>query len=361
MVPLSSTARAKWARSCKTTCQKPRGLLKLSTMSQVAQIHEFEVTLEEAGARLDKFLPARLPQVSRARFQALIEAGQIRSGATALTIAKHKVKAGEIIVVNMPEAQAAAPEGVAIALDVLFEDEHLIVINKPAGLVVHPAAGNWTGTLVNALIAHCGESLSGVGGVKRPGIVHRLDKDTSGVMVVAKNDAAHQGLSEQFASHGLDGRLQRAYRALVWGRPERPRGTVNAPLARHSTNRLKMAVTRSGKQAVTHWEALETLACVGDPTLIDCFLETGRTHQIRVHMAHIGHPLLGDATYGKGFAATSRKLSPHQQEALAQFGRQALHAWLLGFEHPATGQPMEFEAPLPQDFETLLAKLNRTL
>jgi 23S rRNA pseudouridine1911/1915/1917 synthase len=327
-------------------------------MIATAQIHELEVTPEEAGSRLDKFLPARLPDISRARFQALIEAGQILSGTAPVTLAKHKVKAGERIIVNMPEAEAAAPEGEAIPLDVLFEDEHLIVINKPAGLVVHPAAGNWTGTLVNALIAHCGESLSGIGGIKRPGIVHRLDKDTTGVMVVAKTDAAHQGLSEQFASHGLDGRLQRAYRALVWGKPERLRGTVNAPLARHSTNRLKMAVTQSGKPAVTHWEALETLACAGDPTLIDCFLETGRTHQIRVHMAHIGHPLLGDATYGKGFAATGRKLSARQQEALALFGRQALHAWLLGFEHPATMKPMEFEAPMPDDFEALLAALS---
>ena len=328
-------------------------------MKTTVQTHEFEVLPDESGTRLDKLLPARLPEISRARFQGLIEAGHILSGATPVTLTKHKVKAGEIISVNLPEAEEAAPQGEAIPLDVLHEDEHLIVINKPAGLVVHPAAGNWTGTLVNALIAHCGDSLSGVGGVKRPGIVHRLDKDTTGVMVVAKNDRAHRGLSEQFAIHGLDGRLQRAYRALVWGKPERPRGTVNAPLARHSTNRLKMAVTRTGKEAVTHWEALETLACAGDPTLIDCFLETGRTHQIRVHMAHVGHPLLGDATYGKGFASSGRKLSLPQQNALARFGRQALHAWLLGFEHPVTLKPLEFEAPLPDDFEDLLAVLRK--
>ena len=283
----------------------------------------------------------------------------MRAGAAILSETSRKVKAGETISLIVPEAEDPEPQGEDIPLDVLFEDRHLIVINKPPGMVVHPAQGNWTGTLVNALIAHCGESLSGIGGVKRPGIVHRLDKDTSGVMVVAKTDAAHQGLSEQFAAHGRDGRLQRAYRALIWGRPERANGTISLPLARSATNKLKMAVAKNGKEAVTHYQVIETLPAKGEPTLVDCFLETGRTHQIRVHMAHSGHPLLGDMTYGSGYAASARKLTPAQQQALQDFGRQALHAWLLGFEHPISGKPMEFEAPLPADMETLVSALRK--
>lgn len=315
---------------------------------------------EEQGQRLDRFLALRLPALSRARLQALIEAGHVLAGGVPATECRRKVKAGETITLTLPEAEAAAPAGENIPLDVVHEDKHLIVINKPAGLVVHPAQGHWTGTLVNALIAHCGESLSGIGGVKRPGIVHRLDKDTTGLMVVAKTDAAHQGLSEQFAAHGRDGRLSRAYRAIIWGRPERPRGTISAPIARHATNRLKMAVRTGGREAVTHYEVLEALPAAGEPTLVDCHLETGRTHQIRVHMAHLGHPLLGDALYGKGFAATARKLTPAQQQALEAFGRQALHAWLLGFDHPVTAKPLHFEARLPADMQALIGALGGT-
>lgn len=320
---------------------------------------ELTVLPEEAGQRLDRFLADRLPELSRSRIQALIEAGEARLASTPVTEARRKVKAGESWSLTLPPPEDPEPQGEDIPLNVAYEDAHLIVINKPAGLVVHPAQGNWTGTLVNALIAHCGASLSGVGGVRRPGIVHRLDKDTTGLMVVAKNDEAHQGLSEQFAAHGRDGRLKRAYRAIIWGRPERPRGTICAPLARHATNRLKMAVAKAGKEAITHYEVLETLPAAGEPTLVDCFLETGRTHQIRAHMAHIGHPLLGDALYGKGFAASARKLSASQQQALDDFGRQALHAWLLGFDHPVTGEPLEFEAELPADMQQLIRALRK--
>ena len=320
---------------------------------------ELIVLPEEAGQRLDRFLASRLPDLSRSRIQALIEAGQAHQAGQPVTEARHKVKPGESWSLAVPAPEDPEPLGEAIPLDVVHEDKDVIVINKPAGLVVHPAQGNWTGTLVNALIAHCGASLSGVGGVRRPGIVHRLDKDTTGLMVVAKNDAAHQGLSEQFAAHGRDGRLKRAYRAIIWGRPERPRGTISAPLARHATNRLKMAVAKAGKEAITHFEVLESLPVPGEPTLVDCFLETGRTHQIRVHMAHEGHPLLGDALYGKGFAASARKLTARQQQALEQFGRQALHAWLLGFDHPVTGEPLEFEAELPADMQALISALRK--
>jgi 23S rRNA pseudouridine1911/1915/1917 synthase len=313
---------------------------------------------EEAGLRLDRFLATRLPALSRARLQALIAAGHVTINQNPVTESRHKMKAGETVSLFVPEPQEPTPQGEDIPLDVVFEDAHLIVINKPAGLVVHPAAGNWTGTLVNALIAHCGDSLSGVGGVKRPGIVHRLDKDTTGLMVVAKTDAAHQGLSEQFAAHGRDGRLQRAYRAIIWGTPERPRGTIEAPLGRHVTSRLKRAVRTGGKPAITHYEVVEKITCPGNPTLVDCFLETGRTHQIRVHMAHLGHPLLGDNMYGKGFASTARKLSETQQLALSTFGRQALHAWLLGFEHPVTGKQLEFETELAPDMQALIAALH---
>jgi 23S rRNA pseudouridine1911/1915/1917 synthase len=217
---------------------------------------------------------------------------------------------------------------------------------------VHPAAGNWTGTLVNALVAHCGESLSGVGGVKRPGIVHRLDKDTSGLMVVAKTDRAHRALSRQFADHGRNGPLRRGYLAFVWGVPERPRGTIDKPIARHPRVRDKMAVRTGGRPAVTHWEVLERYrGRDGAPvaSLIACRLETGRTHQIRVHLAAIGHPLLGDAVYGSGFKTKASQLADDARAALEALGRQALHAYLLAIEHPSQGTNLEFRSELPDD------------
>jgi len=225
-------------------------------------------------------------------------------------------------------------------------------IDKPKGLVVHPAAGHETGTLVNALIAHCGASLSGIGGVRRPGIVHRLDKDTTGLMVVAKNDRAHQSLTAQFADHGRTGPMQRGYRAFIWGVPNRARGTVDAPIDRHPFAREKMAVRDSGREAVTHWELQAAFnGPDGKPiaSLLACQLETGRTHQIRVHLSHIGHPLLGDGVYGPHFKTKAGQLGPQGQAALAALNRQALHAYLLALEHPRTGELLHWEAALPKD------------
>jgi len=257
----------------------------------------------------------------------------------------------------------AEPRGEKLPLQVVYEDAHLIVIDKPAGLVVHPAAGHASGTLVNALIAHCGDSLSGIGGVKRPGIVHRLDKDTSGLLVVAKTDAAHAGLSEQFAAHGADGRLHRAYVALAWGVPPRGRGMIDAPLSRSKVNRLKIAVVRDGegRHAVTHYEVLQRFDDrEGEPVaaLVRLVLETGRTHQIRVHMAHIGHPLLADPVYGRGFVTRAARLGAESQAALDALGRQALHAAELGFEHPVTGKHLEFTSQLPPDLARLVSALS---
>lgn len=314
--------------------------------------------------RLDKALAAAFPEVSRARFQALIAEGAVAVEGETITETRHKVKPGESLRVVLPEAAPALPQGETMVLPIVYEDRDLIVIDKPAGLVVHPGAGNETGTLVNALIAHCGDSLSGIGGVRRPGIVHRLDKDTSGLLVVAKNDRAHHGLSEQFAAHGRDGRLERSYVALVWGVPERRIGTISAAIDRSTANRQKMAVSRgaNAREAVTHYEVLEVLGHPPVASLVRCVLETGRTHQIRVHMAHIGHPLLGDGVYGSGFRTSARKLSDTARNALNALNRQALHATSLGFEHPASGKSMRFESPAPEDFANLLSalRLNHT-
>jgi 23S rRNA pseudouridine1911/1915/1917 synthase len=260
----------------------------------------------------------------------------------------------------VPPAAPAEPKGEDIALDIIYEDDDLIVIDKPSGLVVHPAAGHETGTLVNALIAHCGASLSGIGGVRRPGIVHRLDKDTTGLMVVAKNDAAHQSLSAQFADHGRTGALRRGYMAFAWGAPNRAHGTVDAPIDRHPHAREKMAVRQGGRDAITHWDVRETFnGRDGQPVaaLLACQLETGRTHQIRVHLAHIGHPLMGDAVYGPHFRTKASQLGALGQAALAGLGRQALHAYLLVLEHPTTGEILRWESPLPEDLLLLEAAL----
>jgi 23S rRNA pseudouridine1911/1915/1917 synthase len=318
------------------------------------------VAAEEAGDRLDRFLGRRFPETSRARFQALIANGCVAVEGAEATEARRKMKAGERVSVRLPPAVAAEPLPETMPLDIIYEDDVLIVIDKPAGLVVHPAAGHETGTLVNALIAHCGESLSGIGGVRRPGIVHRLDKDTSGLLVVAKTDQAHKGLSEQFAAHGRDGRLERAYIAIVWGAPERRHGTVDAPIGRHATAREKMSVARrsGAREAVTHYDVEQRFGAPPYASLLRCRLETGRTHQIRVHMAHIGHPLLGDETYGKGFKASIGKLPEAARAALKALGRQALHAAVLGFEHPVSGEPMHFECDPPADLAALIAALS---
>jgi 23S rRNA pseudouridine1911/1915/1917 synthase len=296
--------------------------------------------------RLDRFLARSFPDISRARFQRLIAEGQVNVEGKLVDDSGLKLKSSQRVDIIVPPAKAAEPEAQSIELDVVYEDKHVIVINKPAGLVVHPAAGHADGTLVNALLAHCGDSLSGIGGIKRPGIVHRLDKDTSGLLVIAKNDAAHQSLSEQFQAHGRDGRLERAYLAFVWGVPQRPAGMMTTGIARSTTNRQKMAVsTRSdAKEAITHYEVLERFGDIA--SLVRCNLETGRTHQIRVHMAHIGHPLLGDGVYGGGFKSSLAKLSDPARHAVNALKGQALNAALLGFEHPKTGKPLHFEAPL---------------
>jgi 23S rRNA pseudouridine1911/1915/1917 synthase len=326
-----------------------------------AQRIELTAAEADAGLRLDKLLAQRVEGLSRARIQALIRAGHVSGpGGANIGDGSYRVKPGDAFSVDVPEPQPADPAAEAIALDVVYEDADVIVVNKPPHLVVHPAAGHASGTLVNALIAHCGASLSGIGGVKRPGIVHRLDKGTSGLLVVAKNDAAHAGLSEQFAAHGADGRMHRAYLALVWGKPLRPRGVISARLQRSRSNRTKIGVTRGegGRHAVTHYEVLKTFGTdTGPVSLLRLELETGRTHQIRVHLAHIGHPVLGDATYANDFKTKARNLSEIAQSALTALGRQALHAAELGFEHPITGRSLRFESPPPPDMQALLTAL----
>jgi 23S rRNA pseudouridine1911/1915/1917 synthase len=314
------------------------------------------VAAEEAGERLDRVLAARVAELSRSRHKALILAGRVAIDGTTIRDPGHRVNAGGTIMLELPPAEDDEIGPEMIPLKVLFEDEEIIVLDKPAGLVVHPAAGNRSGTLVNALIAHCGESLSGIGGVKRPGIVHRLDKDTTGVMVVAKTDRAHRALSQQFADHGRTGTLRRGYLAFVWGAPERPRGTIDRPIGRHPHARDKMSVRPGGRAAITHWEVLERY-CGADgapvASLLACRLDTGRTHQIRVHLASIGHPLIGDAVYGAGFRTKANQLGPKARPAVAALGRQALHAYLLGIEHPSQGANLEFRSELPDDLRCL--------
>jgi len=315
-----------------------------------------------AGLRLDRFLSDRLPGLSRTRLQALIRQGYVALGRATIEDVKYPVKPGDRFEVSVPSAASSRPRAQRIPLDVVYEDHDLIVIDKPAGLVVHPGAGNADRTLVNALLAHCGKSLSGIGGVARPGIVHRLDKDTSGLLVVAKTDQAHRALAGQFADHGREGALERGYLALVWGVPPRPRGTIDAPIGRHKTSRTKMAVvppSRGGREAVTHYRVLATFGRGAKPvaSLLECRLETGRTHQVRVHFASIGAPLIGDPVYGTGFKSKPRKLPQAVQDKLASFKRQALHAATLTFEHPASGTLLEFNSPLPEDFAMIVDAL----
>jgi 23S rRNA pseudouridine1911/1915/1917 synthase len=324
----------------------------------------FAVGAEAAGERLDRFLAgqaaAKEVGLSRTRLKNLIEAGQVRLDDVAIADAGIKLRGGQAIILSVPAPADPMPRGEAIPLDIVYEDRDLIVLDKPAGLVVHPAPGHETGTLVNALIAHCGAALSGIGGVRRPGIVHRLDKDTSGLLVVAKSDLAHRGLAALFADHGRNEPFTREYLAFVWGVPRDPSGTIAAPLARHKTDREKMAVHEAGREAITHWQLEETfLGRAGTPvaSLIRCALETGRTHQIRVHLAHIGHPLLGDALYGSGFKTKAALLSDTAQAELAGLGRQALHAAVLGFAHPLTGESLHFESALPEALRQLHGSL----
>jgi len=329
---------------------------------------------DEGSTRLDRVLAVRLAELSRSRLKALILAGQVSISQVSINSATVKnapvrdpayhVAAGDTITIDVPEAIAAEPAPENIALDIVYEDDDIIVIDKPRGLVVHPAAGHETGTLVNALIAHCGASLSGIGGVRRPGIVHRLDKDTTGLMVVAKNDQAHQSLTAQFADHGRTGPMQRGYMAFIWGVPGRQRGTVDAPIDRHPYAREKMAVRPGGREAVTHWELQAAYqGRDGKPvaSFLACQLETGRTHQIRVHLAHIGHPLMGDAVYGPHFKTKASHLGPQSQAALAGLDRQALHAYLLVLEHPRTGAILEWISDFPSDLTHLRDNLRAAL
>jgi 23S rRNA pseudouridine1911/1915/1917 synthase len=322
-----------------------------------------EVEESHAGLRLDRFLSAMLPELSRTRLQALIREGRVAAGGATIEDAKYRVKPGDRFEIAVPSATETPLAAQPIPLDIVYEDDDLIVIDKPAGLAVHPGAGQADGTLVNALLAHCGGSLSGIGGVARPGIVHRLDKDTSGLIVVAKTDRAHRALAEQFADHGRTGDLERSYLALVWGVPSRRQGVVKASIGRHPTSRIKMAVLADdkGRRAATHWRVQEVFGRgpEGGPmaSLVACTLETGRTHQVRVHMAYLGHPLLGDPLYGQGFKSRLRKLPEPARSKVERLSRQALHAARLAFVHPLQGTLLEFNSPLPDD----LAEIAETL
>lgn len=305
-----------------------------------------------AGVRLDKWLSDAVPTVSRSRLKPLIEDGAVTiDGKPALDPA-YRLRAAQIVRLTMPPTIDATPVAQDIDLDIVFEDAHLIVLNKPVGLVVHPAPGNLDKTLVNALLSHCGDSLAGIGGVRRPGIVHRIDKDTSGLLVAAKTDAAHAGLSAQFAAHTIE----RTYDALVWGVPKPSADQIIGAIGRSRHNRKKMAILqRGGKAAETGYS---TVASFGEIAAhVRCRLKTGRTHQIRVHMSSIGHPLIGDSTYGSNRRRSMRGVPPDLAAALKGFSRQALHATTLGFVHPVTGKTMKFESPPPADFTDLLEAL----
>ncbi len=315
--------------------------------------YEVCIGSEQAGRRLDRALAEALPQLSRSRIQALIAGGHVRSDGGAATTAAAKVRAGQSFAIIVPETVETPLVAQAIPLDIVYEDADLIVLNKPAGLVVHPAAGNPDRTLVNALIAHCGEGLTGIGGERRPGIVHRLDKDTSGLMVAAKTETAHRGLVAQFAARSIE----RRYHGLAWGRPLPSRGSLTGNIGRSPRNRKKMAVLkRGGREAETAYQVLKAYRD-GAVSLVECRLKTGRTHQIRVHMAEAGHSLLGDPLYGRGGSKRARALPEAAQQALQALGRQALHAKTLGFHHPVTQRVLQFDSELPRDMCNLIDSL----
>ena len=323
--------------------------------SPVAGPVDIAVPPDGAGERLDRLLASALADRSRSYLKRLIEDGCVADAESGATIIEpsYRVKPGEIFRLVIPDATAPLPTGEDLPLDVVFEDAHVVVLDKPAGMVVHPAPGNLTGTLVNALIAHCGDSLKGIGGVRRPGIVHRLDKDTSGLMIAAKTAVAHAALTVQFTERSVE----RAYAALVWGAPRPVAGEIEGNIGHSPRNRKKMAVLRTGgKPALTRYRTEDRFGAAA--SLVECRLATGRTHQIRVHMAHIGHPIIGDPVYGGGATrARAAKLPPGAAQAAAALGRQALHARVLGFVHPATGETLRFESGLPPD----LAELRRIL
>ena len=305
----------------------------------------------DASQRLDRWLASAMGDLSRSRVKALIEAGQVTRDGVVTRDPSEAVRPGARYALTLPPPAPATPAAQKMDLAVLYEDEHLLVLDKPAGLVVHPAPGNLDGTLVNALLAHAGEDLPVIGGAVRPGIVHRLDKDTSGVMVVAKTDRAHQALSEAFASRDLE----RAYLALVWGVPAQAAFRIEAPIGRHPVDRKRMAVVPKGKPAATKVRLLRAHGAAA--ALVECRLETGRTHQIRVHLSHAGHPLVGDPLYLRRRPASARGLEPALEAALSGLPRQALHAAVLGFTHPVTGRALRFETPPPADLTALLSAL----
>jgi 23S rRNA pseudouridine1911/1915/1917 synthase len=308
----------------------------------------------DAGQRLDRVLALHLPELSRTRLKYLIESGNVTENGVTLRDPSLRVRYDQNFVVILPQIEDAAPLAQPIALEIQFEDAHLIVIDKPAGMVVHPAPGNPDGTLVNALLAHCGASLSGIGGVRRPGLVHRLDKDTSGLMVVAKTEPAHHALSRDFAARGID----RAYTAFAWGVPSVLAGEIAGNIGRSGVNRKKMAVVakEKGKPAITRYRVERAFKI--HATQLECRLATGRTHQIRVHFAHIGHPLIGDPVYGTRAGRSVARTGPSGAQ-IAAFPRQALHARSLGFTHPVEKRLMQFESPLPVDLRELIRSLEQ--
>ena len=311
---------------------------------------------EAAGERLDRFLAAGLEApspLSRTRLKALILDGAVTENGAAVIDPSQSVRAEAEYALLLPSVREATPQAEYIPLDIMFEDDHIIVLNKPSGMVVHPGPDQPDGTLVNALIAHCGDSLTGIGGVMRPGIVHRLDKDTSGVMMAAKSDAAHQKLTEMFAAHDLD----RHYLAITWGMPPETEGRIEAALGRSTRDRKKQAVVPNGRYAVTNWRVIRRLPPFA--SIVECRLETGRTHQIRVHMAHLGHGVIGDPMYGKPMRS-GQMPDAVARDCLAEirgFRRQALHAASLGFAHPVTSEALHFEAPMPDDIAELVAAI----
>jgi 23S rRNA pseudouridine1911/1915/1917 synthase len=336
--------------------------------------HTILVSADEQGERLDRLLARHIAELSRSRLKVLIEAGAVTIGTQTIRDPSHRVNSGAAIGIAIPPPEPAKPAAEPIPLDIVYEDDDIIVVNKPRNLVVHPAAGHPTGTLVNALIAHCGDSLSGIGGERRPGIVHRLDKDTTGLMVVAKNDRAHHALAAQFADHGKSGEpFERSYLAFAWGAPDRPHGVIDRPIDRDTRARDRMAIREGGREAVTHWQVLERYPAVAPASarksskagggidmvasLLACRLETGRTHQIRVHLTAIGHPILGDQVYGAGFRTKSALLPPEARETLGALGRQALHSHILVIKHPSSGEILRFKSELPPE----LARLRKSL
>ncbi|PHI96379.1 RNA pseudouridine synthase [Parasaccharibacter apium] len=326
-------------------------LISDSLSADASVLYSFTVTQEQAGQRADRILADIIGTLSRSRVKTLIETGHLTCNGSPRRDPSFTFRKGMSIQLRLPPPEPARPQAESIPLDILFEDRDLIVLDKPAGLVVHPAPGNETGTLVNALLGHCGPDFEGIGGEKRPGIVHRLDKDTSGVMVVAKTPLAHEALSEAFATRTME----RAYLALAWGILP-PAGEFEGAIGRDKRDRKRMAVvTQGGKQALTRYKTKETFH--NAVSLVECRLATGRTHQIRVHLSHNGHPLLGDPVYLRRIPAAARKLPVTLRDEALDFPRQALHAATLGFIHPRTREMLHFTAPLPEDFRALMESL----